>query len=140
VIPRELAGRLASREAGAAPEWRELEEALEAWKAFCDQAAAALEQHDLDALEIALDRRDSLRPRIAEMVLQIETLGAVAGLRNRLQQLEREAAATDARLVEQLQSGLQRLKSDIDGLGRATAPAVAYAFPMEPGHRLDIRR
>ncbi|HEX6924999.1 MAG TPA: hypothetical protein VF167_06195 [Longimicrobiaceae bacterium] len=138
--PRDLAHRIAAKDAAPAPEHSGLEQALGAWKEFCGQAAAALERRDLDALEIALDRREALRPHIAEMVSRLERLDDEDGLRERLQQLERDSTAADARLVEQLRSELQRLKSEIEGLGRATAPAVAYAFSQEPRHRLDIRR
>jgi hypothetical protein len=143
VIPRDLAASGADTPSGQSPPLVvELQQALWSWKGHCDEAAAALAGHDLDVADRALAAREAMRPRIQELVGRLRASGAAPGQAlGAIARLQQSAAAAEERLISVLEGEQFRLRRDIDGLGRPSAPATAYGRADAPSpHRLDIVR
>lgn len=120
----------------------ELQQALWAWKNLSDQAAAGIAAHDLGAADAALESREELRPRIERLVGNLQAVGgAPDDALDAIGRLQRSAAEADARLINVLEGERFRLRRDMDGVGRPSAPASAYGrATAEKVHRLDIVR
>ena len=132
--------------AGTAPDdagvAAELEQALDSWRSFCDRAAAGVAGHDLEAADQALGAREALRPRITELVARLRATAPPARETLRaIESLQKDAAEAESRLVNVLEGERFRLRREIDGAGRPSAPVSAYGRATESSpHRLDIVR
>lgn len=119
-----------------------LQQAIWAWKGHCVAGASALGVRDLDALQRALDGREALQPRIAELVRSLQNARGLTGADfSAVLRLHKEACAADDRLVSLLAAERSGLKREIDNPGAGSSRAAAYGRADAPSpHRLDIVR